>query len=407
MITSDFNRSTDLKTQRNSIVDLMRILACLMVMFHHAGQQIAPANAGGYLVQAILIAGNCGVSIFFVLSGFLLAEPFWRAYLADEGMPSLKVFWIRRFARIAPAFWINLTFCFILSLFLFPSAPLIVVRYLAGLFFVAGFSYQTFFPVELNGPLWSIGFEVISYGLLALFSWLWFKKAKKRSAPRAFFFWGLVLLLALAFHCALLAFGQTDASHKGWQFGLSGGAKEWWPYYNPVGFFAVFAIGILGAGVSVMLHRSADTSKPFSVALGKTLFWLGVIVFVLSLFFYMFTNPYGYGLSFPRMPYVFPVMPIAVVLILAFGRYSPIASRVSSLPAFAFLANISYSLYLWHDFFMTMAFSYLGFPKTGNLQLWGGEIVVIFAASFLIAWASWHFLESRLVNWSHALTKKK
>jgi peptidoglycan/LPS O-acetylase OafA/YrhL len=141
--------------------------------------------------------------------------------------------------------------------------------------------------------------------------------------------------------------------------------------------------------------------------MGKILFWVGVTVFILSLLLYMFTNPYGYGLSFPRMPYVFPVMPIAVVLILVFGRHSPSASRISSFPVFGFLANISYSLYLWHDFFMTLAFSYLGFPKTGHLGLWAFEIAIIFAVSFLIAWASWHFFESRLVNWSHAVTKKQ
>lgn len=60
--------------------------------------------AGHYLAQL-----NLGVSIFFVISGFLLYRPFGAARLAGERSPPLLPYAIRRVARIVPAYWVALT----------------------------------------------------------------------------------------------------------------------------------------------------------------------------------------------------------------------------------------------------------------------------------------------------------
>ena len=58
----------------------------------------------------------------------------------------------------------------------------LLVRYLSGLFLVAGFHWLTWFPVEFNGPLWSIGVEITSYAFLPFCLALIFKLPASRAA---------------------------------------------------------------------------------------------------------------------------------------------------------------------------------------------------------------------------------
>ena len=52
--------------------------------------------------------GLWGVMLFFMLSGYLLADTFWREEKAD-----LRVYAIRRFFRIAPAYYVCLAILFL------------------------------------------------------------------------------------------------------------------------------------------------------------------------------------------------------------------------------------------------------------------------------------------------------
>ena len=152
--------------------DFMRAAACLIVLFHHLAQRLS----GGEILPALQVFrtfannGTFGVAIFFVLSGFLLARPFWQALDKQEPMPSLRTYAMRRAARILPGFWLALTVTFVATIAIF-GARLdgeLLLRFLAGFLLVADWHWLTFFPVEVNGPLWSIGFEVTSYMLLPL-----------------------------------------------------------------------------------------------------------------------------------------------------------------------------------------------------------------------------------------------
>ncbi len=51
---------------------------------------------------------NVGVSVFFVLSGYLLFRPFVAAHLADRPGPAIGRYLVRRLARIFPAYWLAL-----------------------------------------------------------------------------------------------------------------------------------------------------------------------------------------------------------------------------------------------------------------------------------------------------------
>ena len=95
--------------------DFARAAACLIVLFHHLAQRLS----GGEILPALQVFrtfannGTFGVGIFFVLSGFLLARPFWQALDKRQPMPSLRIYAMRRAARILPGFWLALTVTFV------------------------------------------------------------------------------------------------------------------------------------------------------------------------------------------------------------------------------------------------------------------------------------------------------
>ncbi len=82
--------------------DALRALACLGVYLAHAGHNLAGHSS--LLNELAAKAGNLGVSCFFVLSGFLLAQPFWKAFRHEQTMPDLRVYAVRRLGRIVPGY---------------------------------------------------------------------------------------------------------------------------------------------------------------------------------------------------------------------------------------------------------------------------------------------------------------
>ena len=91
-------------------MDSLRAIAALSVLVTHTGF-LSGANTttwyGQYLARL-----DIGVTIFFLLSGFLLYRPFALAHLRDEPAPSVKRFYTRRLLRIIPAYWVALSFVF-------------------------------------------------------------------------------------------------------------------------------------------------------------------------------------------------------------------------------------------------------------------------------------------------------
>ena len=101
--------------------DFVRAAACLTVLFHHLAQRMSWQDKLGGVEWFRVFAqiGTFGVAMFFVLSGFLLSRPFWQALDRGEPAPSLRVYAMRRAARILPGFWLALLVSFVLSITVF------------------------------------------------------------------------------------------------------------------------------------------------------------------------------------------------------------------------------------------------------------------------------------------------
>jgi peptidoglycan/LPS O-acetylase OafA/YrhL len=101
---------------RNSDLDALRGIACLMVVLWHYAGSIGTAEFGsaGYYALLILRLTWSGVDLFFMLSGFLIAQSL---YALRSRKRPLRDFAWRRAARLMPLYYACLiAYMFLLGL---------------------------------------------------------------------------------------------------------------------------------------------------------------------------------------------------------------------------------------------------------------------------------------------------
>ena len=184
------------------VLDGVRAIACLFVIGYHIDyvtfrDHLWTTKGLGPLLSSIALAGSSGVTLFFMLSGFLLFRPYAKSLLFDADWPLTKRYYIRRICRIWPGYYSSL-----LLLILLEDHKYLQLGQLPQLFFFLTFlmdsSHKTF--QAINGPFWTLAVEWQFYMLLPLLAlgcrWV----VQRGSVQRRFF----VLILCL---CVMIAWG--------------------------------------------------------------------------------------------------------------------------------------------------------------------------------------------------------
>lgn len=398
----------ELKTSRLSGADGVRAFAALAVIAHHMWQNFnGYAHPDSWLgdLHAVLVKGAAGVSVFFVLSGMLLSYPFWKAYFARERRPRLGHYVKRRAARIMPGFYVALLVSFVVANAYYGDGvqqPL--RRLIAGATFTSEFHYVTFFPTDVNGPLWSIGFEVFCYVVMPLLM-LGLFALKARGRRIGFGYWLAAFALVIAVNQWVVTTFVPGEDGRGWEFGLVGGAKQWMPDYNPVGFFGHFAIGILAAGVMAawQVHHGGRRSWWFDLGALGALAGIAALVWLKR-------QPVELDNTFSlqRQPYWFPTLAVLVGGLLACLCYSRVMGRLADNPFARYTAKVSFGLYIWHHLVMFIVQQEVepDFVYAGIVDPWRHlEIsLLVIVLSYLVATVSWHVVERPVLEggWSRA-----
>ncbi|MGV1758526.1 acyltransferase family protein [Rhizobium sp. A22-96] len=388
------------KAARLGGADFMRAVACLMVLVHHLVLRMNFYKIPPGLDQTFVLArfGNHGVAVFFVLSGFLLARPFWLALDKAQPLPSLKIYAMRRAARILPGFWVALTVGFVISftIYGFPLDAELIGRYISGFFLMSQWHWRTFFPVQGDGPLWSIPFETTCYVLLPIsFLLLFSAKLTSRSAFASRLLWIGIIAAALLVHWLVVTYLPTDSAGRGWQYGFQGGAKEWMPRYNPIGFFAIFAIGALAAGIQTIVP--ARRSAIYDI-IGALAIIMGAWQLPQSI-----GGP-GEGYAWLGIPYQFPLLPLAVAIALCTLPQSLLLAKLLDNRLSRYVATVSFGVYIWQDIVLTLMPQL--FPSSfgsGSDDVLGGWIISSLIATtiiFAIGTLSYVLLERPAIHWA-------
>ena len=140
-------------------IQYLRAFAALAVIFHHA---IGP-RPWLYNPISSFGAGQAGVDIFFLVSGFII-------YVAarDEGPGQ---FAIRRAIRIVPLYWMATIVSFVSALRHGPASldNALWPYFLKSLLFIPAYNYAVpnqIWPIFIPG--WTLQYEVFFYGVFAL-----------------------------------------------------------------------------------------------------------------------------------------------------------------------------------------------------------------------------------------------
>ena len=208
-------------------LDGLRALAALAVFGVHYNQIVQFSyHIGSFSVYRLLANGNHGVSLFFSLSGFLLSLPFWRAIAFGDQFPSLKVYTLRRIARILPAYYLALTALVILtSLWRVPGAKIDILLHYTFLF-----NYTEFSIFSINPPFWTLAVETQFYLMLPCI----FLLIRKFSAYKP---WGVIILLGIGAYGLHYGLISTVTRIVPWPF------SPWLTWIRPYG--AVLSHSIL------------------------------------------------------------------------------------------------------------------------------------------------------------------
>ena len=328
----------------------------LVVAFHYDGilfsgsSENLPADSSFW--WRLVNAGNTGVSLFFVLSGFLLVQPFILALRSGERL-SIRSFYLARFLRIVPLYYVAVLFAWLVSGNTSSALQ-------AALFIPVGFSI---FPFSV--PWWSLSTEVQFYLLLP-----WIMLALNWRTGR----WLVVcaLMVWLLLHCIyFVAPEMLGAANKRFLapsiFGrgtafLFGGLSAWL-YLSPI-YVRLIQNKVLVGIVSLILFS----------ALLVLLQWYGLV---------------GQAAAFKVLAFYHDVEALLWSAILLCSLH--LSGRIKALfinPLMSHFGSISYSLYLVH---VPIQFYLLTTLKVG----------VGFTASYYEVWMA--ILGSFLLSWLAAM----
>lgn len=294
--------------ERNAGLDLLRVLACLLVVAFHLRTVL---NVDFGPLNTVVQGGDSGVYVFFALSGYLLFRPFLRGPI-DLGTYSLK-----RFARIVPGYFVALASLAILTGSSLPQDnPLPYVSMTAP------------YNVDLRGFLgnaWTLSAELLFYVSLPLLA----RFVRGHEIPR------LAILALVSVVANLVYFAAFDV------------ANAWFIGAFPLVFYA-FVPGML---LAVIETRDPRLFRRFASP------WVavaGVLAVVVQ------TQLHG-GFPVALGP------GIGAVLLIGWVE----GVRIPFARVLAFAGGASYAMYLWHkDLFVSFGVAGLPIALAGSAASW-------------------------------------
>jgi peptidoglycan/LPS O-acetylase OafA/YrhL len=181
-------------------IDGLRFVAIAAVVFYHVNgyvSQHTPLGQASFTDPLAIICskGNFGVTLFFVISGFILSLPFARHYLLKEAPVNLSAYYLRRLTRIEPPYLIAL-FVHLLMLLLYKHEILskLLPHLAASIFYLHNVIYRA--PSTICAVAWSLEIEVQYYLLAPLFTRVF--AISNQPLRRGILSLGIVALSALA-----------------------------------------------------------------------------------------------------------------------------------------------------------------------------------------------------------------
>ncbi|MBK9265441.1 MAG: acyltransferase [Polyangiaceae bacterium] len=356
-------------------LDALRGVAILAVFTQHLGDRFlplvrsaiethVPASIAAWILT-ILHHAWWGVDLFFVLSGFSLALSWFRS-----GGQSARTFFIRRAARILPAYYVAL------AVTLLFHRSIILQKDFAAALFMHALVLQGYFPIGgivFIGATWSLTTEISFY---ILFPWL----ARLVSSPKRHLVLGACALV-------LTTWLVRSILHD-WSLepGLFAGMLEATQRRWIVSRLDQFLLGALAARVFVLLEHSSRAARLAPLALGMC-FPALIAAFRLEGAYY-----FELGGSHPYALLSLVTTAIVLSACLCRGR---LVGAIAPRPL-VFTGIVSYGVFLYHQLALGLCdFEPLAPPSWTNLAR---TSILALGLSLLVGYASWIFIEKPMMK---------
>jgi len=354
-------------------LDGLRALAVLSVIAYHLN---LPFTTGGFL----------GVTVFFVLSGYLITSLLVWEYDTTNSI-DLKHFWIRRAKRLLPAMFLLLAVLNVLIPLIRPE--LITTLHgdsIAGIFYYSNWHYifqhvsyfESFGTTSLLTHFWSLAIEEQFYIVWAIVFFICFVTFKKREKVLK---WTLIATGLSILAMIVLYKPSLDPSRV---------------YYGTD--TRLFSL-LIGASLALIFpsHQLSDIPDKKRKWTFEIIGFAGLLVYVIMM---MTTNQYQPFIYRGGMVLV-SITTALLVLSIALPSSTLLRSMLSVKPL-KWIGERSYGIYLWHYPIITLFNS-----KVNTIQphYWKalGEFVLI----LVLASLSYKYVEQPIRKGSFPFPKKQ
>jgi len=367
-------------------LNAIRAIAAFVVIISHVERKMSFFNLE--IIQELTKIGPIGVTLFFALSGFLIT---YLLLIEKERFIQINVkdFYIRRFLRIWPIYYLVLLFVYLVIPYIFPEYYLqdkerfSIQSGLLNVFFLTNITMVLKYTPLIINVIWSIGIEEQFY----LF-WPWIIKSKKYLKGIIFI---IVLLPILKVIILFFSFYIEEF-------------KVIYDILNLTRFDTMAIGGLFG----VLAYKKSIAFKYFTLRItdftGKKLqfliyfFTFGILIYLLQYDFLL--NVY----NFQVLPFLFSILLLNLI------NYENSILKLEN-KILNYLGKISYSLYLLHLIFFYFLYPYLKIIFEGYDLSVGLQIFIIYLTSILgsilIASFSFELIEKRFLSYKRFFTHVK
>lgn len=360
-------------------LDVIRAAAIGLVLVAHGFEQINPFVATNKYTH---FAGVLGVELFFVLSGFLIGTILIRVFHKEEkfNFSTLKDFWVRRWFRTLPNYYLVLLLNFILAVFLFNRVEF------DWRFLIFSQNVVSLHPDSFD-EAWSLSVEewfYLSFPLLLIFFIALSPVKKKETSFLLFLFTFLFLVMLIR---GITIYMNHDL-----------------PWDNGVRRLALLRldsilIGVFASYLYFHFPKFWNRNKYRIAAAG--LVPLGVLAY----FFVSDIIPNGFsGAGIVTKVLFFPVMS------LFFASFLPLANSINPqkrsywMRFITHLSVISYSVYLLHFSVVLTLQNYIYEPTTLYEAIL--SILVFWTITFIVSTIVYNFYEKPCTGLREKLKRK-
>ncbi|MFZ0717887.1 acyltransferase family protein [Mycobacterium sp.] len=351
-----YHRTTAGRPRIESLTGL-RWCAALAVFLSHN----VPGGRTPPIISTFFSSGYIGVTLFFVLSGFVLTVTYGDV-IAERRKAGIWNYAVARMARVMPLYWLILLFVVVVWVSFSPAATT------AGLWWhflaIQAWTGDVKLAYSWNSPGWSVGVELFLYAMFPLLVLLaGVLTSTRKVITVACFVVAAMATLVILFHLTgndKLPLSDPASAHR-------------WIYRSPLMRLGDFTLGICGALIYARERSRAcliKTAPLVAVAMSLLIMGLMMVPQLLN--------------SSPSYDLAYAVPGAVLILSLALSPHRGIARFLGSVTLVA-LGELSYAFYLIHA------------PVGAQFQRWGvssngftlvSGMVLILCLLFLIA-LSW------------------